>query len=68
MAFWEDRFDEREDPLGKKYYWLTGKFRDQEGAEDTDMAALKKGYVSVVPVQFDMTAHHAISRLNQWKM
>ncbi|MEN8839405.1 MAG: 5'/3'-nucleotidase SurE [Flavobacteriales bacterium] len=68
MAFWEDRFDEREDPLGKKYYWLTGKFKDQEGADDTDMAALKNGYVSVVPVQFDMTAHHTISRLNQWKM
>lgn len=68
MAFWEDRFDEREDPLGKKYYWLTGKFKDQEEAEDTDMAALKNGYISVVPVQFDMTAHHTISRLNQWKM
>lgn len=67
-AFWEDRFDEREDPLGKKYYWLTGEFKDQEGADDTDMAALQKGYVSVVPVQFDMTAHHAIPQLNGWKL
>lgn len=68
MAFWEDRFDERKDPLGKKYYWLTGKFKDQEQADDTDMAALRKGYVSIVPVQFDMTAHHAISQLNKWKL
>ncbi len=68
MAFWEDRFDERKDPLGKKYYWLTGKFKDQEEADDTDMAALKNGFVSVVPVQFDMTAYHTIGRLNQWKM
>ncbi|MEN8928543.1 MAG: 5'/3'-nucleotidase SurE [Flavobacteriales bacterium] len=67
-AFWEDRFDERIDPIGKKYYWLTGKFKDQEGADDTDMAALKNGFVSVVPVQFDMTAHHAIPQLNGWKL
>lgn len=67
-AFWEDRFDERLDPLGKKYYWLTGEFKDQEQADDTDMAALKNGFVSVVPVQFDMTAHHAISQINKWKL
>ena len=68
MAFWEDRFDERLDPLGKKYYWLTGEFKDQEQADDTDMAAMKNGYVAVVPIQFDMTAHHAIPQLNKWKM
>ena len=68
MAFWEDRFDERKDPLGKKYYWLTGEFKDQEGADDTDMSAIKNGFVSVVPVQFDMTAHHAIPQLNKWKL
>ena len=67
-AFWEDRFDERKDPLGKKYYWLTGEFKDQEQADDTDMAALRKGYVAIVPVQFDMTAHHAISQINKWKL
>ena len=68
MAFWEDSFDERKDPLGKKYYWLTGEFKDQEQADDTDMAALKKGFVSIVPIQFDMTAHHAISQINKWKL
>ena len=68
MAFWEDRFDERKDPLGKKYYWLTGEFKDQEGADDTDMSAIKNGFVSVVPVQFDMTAHHAIPQLKKWKL
>jgi len=34
--------------------------------EDTDVWALEHQYVSVVPVQFDMTAHHAISILNNW--
>ena len=67
-AFWEDRFEERLDPLGEKYYWLTGEFKDQEQAEDTDMAALKNGYISIVPTQFDMTAHHAISQINKWEL
>jgi 5'-nucleotidase len=48
------------DPRGHKYYWLTGKFVSYEHAEDTDEWALREGYVSVVPVQFDLTAKHAI--------
>lgn len=67
-AFWDDTFDEREDPLGKKYYWLTGDFKDYDGGEDTDIAALKKGFVSIVPTQFDMTAHHSIAEINSWNI
>ncbi len=65
-AFWQDGFDKRQDPFGNDYYWLTGSFEDYDGGEDTDIYALKNNYVSVVPVQFDMTAHHAISTLNSW--
>jgi 5'-nucleotidase len=65
-AFWEDRFEERKDPLGKSYYWLTGEFGNHDGGADTDMSALDEGYISVVPTQFDMTAHHAIAELNGW--
>jgi len=67
-AFWDDTFDERTDPLGKKYYWLTGEFHDHDNGTDTDMSALDNNYVSIVPTQFDMTAHHAISHLNQWEL
>ena len=55
-------------PYGKDYYWLTGEFVNQDLGEDTDEWALEKGYVSVVPVQFDMTAHHAIQQLNGWNL
>ena len=34
--------------------------------EDTDLHALSENYVSIVPIQFDMTAHHLISNLNEW--
>lgn len=63
-AKWQEEFAEREDPNKRKYYWLTGKFVNYDTGNDTDEWALKNGYVSVVPVQFDLTAHHAIPHLN----
>jgi 5'-nucleotidase len=65
MAKWEEEFDERLDPNKRKYYWLTGKFINYDNGEDTDEWALSNGYVSVVPVQYDFTAHHAIQFLNK---
>jgi 5'-nucleotidase len=55
------------DPHNRPYYWLTGVFQNNDHGEDTDVWALENNYVSIVPVQFDMTAHHAISVLNGWK-
>lgn len=54
-AKWEEEFDHRIDPRGKDYYWMTGKFRNMDKGEDTDVNALKNGYASVVPVTFDLT-------------
>lgn len=69
IAKWEEEYDSRTDPNGKPYYWLTGKFVNKDHGEDTDEWALKQGYVSVVPTQYDMTAHHAISHINsQWQL
>jgi 5'-nucleotidase len=65
-AKWEEEFDERTDPNHRKYYWLTGKFKNYDKGEDTDVWALNHGYVSIVPVQFDLTAHHAIPFLNKF--
>lgn len=63
-ANWIEELDERKDPSGKPYYWLTGTFQNFEGEkEDTDIWALDHGYISVVPVHFDMTAHHALASL-----
>ena len=65
-AYWAEKFDKRKTPQGKDYYWLTGEFINQDKGEDTDEWALKNGYISVVPVQFDLTAHHAIQKLNTY--
>jgi len=68
VAKWEEEYIERIDPFGHKYYWLTGKFVNYDHGDDTDEWALANGYVSVVPVQHDLTAHHAIPYINGgWK-
>ena len=64
---WADSFEERQAPGGRTYYWMTGNFTDVDKGEDTDEWALKNGYVSVVPVQYDLTAHHAMTELNEWE-
>ncbi len=63
---WEEEFDERKTPQGKTYYWLTGKFVNYDSGEDTDIWALENGYISVVPVMYDVTAHPAIKYLKTW--
>lgn len=63
-ANWEEEFDERKDPKGRTYYWLTGKFVNYDKGKDTDEWALENHYISVVPVQFDVTAHNSISKIN----
>jgi 5'-nucleotidase len=53
---WVEEFDERTDPSGRPYYWLTGKFVNlEEGNPETDLYLYKQGYVTVVPVDYDMS-------------
>lgn len=61
---WKEEFEKRKDPMGKTYYWLTGKFLNHEPeSTDTDEWAMQNGYVSVVPVATDMTAYSFLSEL-----
>lgn len=67
-AKYDEKFIERTDPHGKKYYWLTGEFVNFDKSKDTDVWALKNNYVSVVPVQFDLTNHIIKEKLSKkWK-
>ncbi len=55
---WTEEYVHRVDPMGKEYYWLTGRFENREpNASDTDEWLLANGYVSVVPATCDMTAY-----------
>lgn len=62
-AKWEESFDERVNPHGKKYYWLTGYFNNMDKSELADENALAEGYISVVPVKFDLTSHEHIESI-----
>lgn len=62
-AKYEEEFDERKDPHGRRYYWLTGEFLNFDKGRDTDVWALKNNYVSVVPVQFDLTNYELKKKL-----
>lgn len=66
-AKWQEEFDQRRDPNGRRYFWLAGNFVNHDKGEDNDEWAIANNYISVVPCQFDLTAHHAISILNdEW--
>lgn len=67
-ANWEEEFDERKDPSGKPYYWMTGVFRNYDEGKDTDIWALENNYVSVVPCQFDITAHASLDHFKSWEL
>ena len=61
-----ETFDKRVDPRNRTYYWLTGEVLNIKGRDDSDIAALHDGYISVTPVQCDMTDHGSIGRVKKW--
>jgi len=62
-AKWKENFVERKDPMGHKYYWLTGEFKNNDRKKDTDEYALKNNFASVVPVQFDLTHYGLLNQI-----
>ncbi len=68
-AKWEERFNERFDPYGRRYFWMAGNYNVSDNGEAHDEWAIAHNYVSIVPCQFDLTAHNAIDTLNNtWNL
>ena len=65
-ARWEEEFEERRDPMDRPYYWLGGRFIDLDEGVDTDLHAIREGYVSVTPLQIDLTAHSHLDTIAAW--
>jgi 5'-nucleotidase len=64
-----EQFDERFDPNGRRYFWMAGSFVNFDKGEDNDEWAIANNYISVVPCQFDLTAHSALPGLNEdWEI
>jgi len=64
-AKYQEDFDERTDPHGRKYYWLTGEFVNMDEGDDTDVWALEHNYVSVVPIAIDFTNYKMKQQLEE---
>ena len=64
-AKWQEEFDQRYDPNGRRYFWMAGNFVNFDKGEDNDEWAIANNYASIVPCMYDLTAHHAIASLNE---
>ena len=68
-ASWGSEWVRGQHPKGGEYFWLTGKFTNNEpDAEEADRWALEHGYVAITPIQIDMTAYQMINELNNWDL
>ncbi len=64
----EEEFEKRIDPRQQTYYWLDGTFRLHETVQDADATMVSKGYVSITPIQYDLTAYQSIDALRSWDL
>jgi 5'-nucleotidase len=62
-ARWVEEFVEGRDPNGQRYYWLSGKFINEDTGTDTDVWALENNYISVVPAMHDLTNYKMLEEM-----
>lgn len=66
-AVLEDRYEERHDPRGRRYFWLAAeRLSVPDPRDDDDITALREGYISVTPVHYDLTDEAARAELARW--
>jgi 5'-nucleotidase len=67
-AKFKDYFLKRTDPRGRDYYWMDGEFVEITDCNDSDYCAIKEGYVSITPIQCDMTDYSKIDYFKKWEI
>lgn len=65
---YRDQWDKRTDPRGRTYFWLAGELMELDNEADTDVVAVEQGYISVTPVQLDLTRYDQMDRLGGWNL
>ena len=66
LRVYRDELIVRDDPRGKPYYWIGGEPPTGVSEDDTDIGSVYDGYVSITPLQLDLTAHQFMSELKGW--
>ncbi len=67
LRVYRDELVRRDDPQGNPYYWIGGEAPTGVPEEGTDVGALNDGFVSVTPIQLDMTAYNLMAEIGEWK-
>jgi len=67
LRVYHSRLDERTDPRGSPYYWIGGDAPTGVPERGTDVGALAEGFVSITPLQLDLTSHRMMTELNTWQ-
>ncbi|MBP6786527.1 MAG: 5'/3'-nucleotidase SurE [Candidatus Promineofilum sp.] len=67
LRVYRDQLDERRDPRGQPYYWIGGEYPTGVPDDGTDFGALRDGYVSVMPLQLDLTNYPLAERMKAWE-
>ncbi len=65
---WDDIYEERKDPYGKNYYWLTGNMIQTDTSLEADQVAIKNNYVSITPIHFDLTDYKTYESMKNWEL
>lgn len=65
---WQDSYEVRSDPNGRDYYWLTGKMNITDESDDTDIIAVKNNYISITPLQYDLTDYDLVNEIKKWEL
>jgi len=65
---WDDIYEKRTDPYGRDYYWLVGEMTKADTNLDVDQVAIKKNFVSVTPIHFDLTDYETFDKLKEWNI
>jgi 5'/3'-nucleotidase len=65
---WDDLYEQRKDPNGRSYYWLTGNLVEVDTEIETDQAAVRNNYVSVSPIHFDLTDYDTYNKMKDWNI
>lgn len=68
LSKWDDIYEERIDPYGNNYYWLTGSMTDYDQDLINDQIAVKNNYVAVTPIHFDLTDYQTFEELKGWNL
>ncbi len=68
VTHYGDRFERRVDPWGRPYYWATGEPPPRLGQHQTDLTALKQGYITVTPLDYNMTKDALLTQMQAWQL